>query len=162
MYYLKAATVENLYRKAARAVLAGDEVSPRGMGTRELLGVTLELTQNHFNVLTTKPMNYRFMAAEFAWMLTGQTRVDIIAAYNGNMVRYSDDGQHLAGAYGPPVTDQIPYIIETLKDDPVSRQALLTIWRPRPRFSRDIPCTCLLYTSPSPRDRQKSRMPSSA
>ena len=28
---------------------------------------------------------------------------------------------------------------------------------------RILPCrTCLLYTSPSPRDRQKSRMPSSA
>ena len=26
----------------------------------------------------------------------------------------------------------------------------------------DEPCSCLLYTSPSPRDRQKSRMPSSA
>ena len=26
----------------------------------------------------------------------------------------------------------------------------------------DRPKTCLLYTSPSPRDRQKSRMPSSA
>ena len=26
----------------------------------------------------------------------------------------------------------------------------------------DAVCTCLLYTSPSPRDRQKSRMPSSA
>ena len=26
----------------------------------------------------------------------------------------------------------------------------------------DISTTCLLYTSPSPRDRQKSRMPSSA
>ena len=26
----------------------------------------------------------------------------------------------------------------------------------------DRPCICLLYTSPSPRDRQKSRMPSSA
>ena len=26
----------------------------------------------------------------------------------------------------------------------------------------DKPDTCLLYTSPSPRDRQKSRMPSSA
>ena len=25
-----------------------------------------------------------------------------------------------------------------------------------------MPTTCLLYTSPSPRDRQKSRMPSSA
>ena len=27
---------------------------------------------------------------------------------------------------------------------------------------RDGYCSCLLYTSPSPRDRQKSRMPSSA
>ena len=27
---------------------------------------------------------------------------------------------------------------------------------------RRVPETCLLYTSPSPRDRQRSRMPSSA
>ena len=33
----------------------------------------------------------------------------------------------------------------------------------RPNLVKDWdPCTCLLYTSPSPRDRQKSRMPSSA
>ena len=32
----------------------------------------------------------------------------------------------------------------------------------RPRFRSTIPGICLLYTSPSPRDRQKSRMPSSA
>ena len=30
------------------------------------------------------------------------------------------------------------------------------------RICYPIPDTCLLYTSPSPRDRQKSRMPSSA
>ena len=30
------------------------------------------------------------------------------------------------------------------------------------RIFPDVPITCLLYTSPSPRDRQKSRMPSSA
>ena len=29
-------------------------------------------------------------------------------------------------------------------------------------LARTDPETCLLYTSPSPRDRQKSRMPSSA
>ena len=29
-------------------------------------------------------------------------------------------------------------------------------------ITKDILYTCLLYTSPSPRDRQKSRMPSSA
>ena len=29
-------------------------------------------------------------------------------------------------------------------------------------FWVSVSCTCLLYTSPSPRDRQKARMPSSA
>ena len=33
---------------------------------------------------------------------------------------------------------------------------------PPPVSRHDIPEGCLLYTSPSPRDRQKSRMPSSA
>ena len=28
--------------------------------------------------------------------------------------------------------------------------------------SRDVPWNCLLYTSPSPRDKRQSRMPSSA
>ena len=29
-------------------------------------------------------------------------------------------------------------------------------------YESSVPCTCLLYTSPSPRDRVRSRMPSSA
>ena len=33
---------------------------------------------------------------------------------------------------------------------------------PREVYRKDNPGGCLLYTSPSPRDRQKSRMPSSA
>ena len=44
-----------------------------------------------------------------------------------------------------------------------------SVWLERRRLFRVAeplgslqPCTCLLYTSPSPRDRQKSRMPSSA
>ena len=31
-----------------------------------------------------------------------------------------------------------------------------------PEYYYDVSIVCLLYTSPSPRDRQKSRMPSSA
>ena len=45
---------------------------------------------------------------------------------------------------------------------PERAQAILDFWfKETPsemRFKKD----CLLYTSPSPRDRQKSRMPSSA
>ena len=35
-------------------------------------------------------------------------------------------------------------------------------WRDSIRLAPEVPWGCLLYTSPSPRDRQKSRMPSSA
>ena len=43
-------------------------------------------------------------------------------------------------------------------------KALHAIWRTQRGWGRlaAVNHTCLLYTSPSPRDRQKSRMPSSA
>ena len=42
------------------------------------------------------------------------------------------------------------------------RGAHVTLGRTGVRTTVGVPGTCLLYTSPSPRDRQKSRMPSSA
>ena len=44
-------------------------------------------------------------------------------------------------------------VIAMIGDDPEDRLA---------RSAAKWLCGCLLYTSPSPRDRQKSRMPSSA
>ena len=46
------------------------------------------------------------------------------------------------------------------KNDPMSDKIQQEIERETGRRTRNT--TCLLYTSPSPRDRQKSRMPSSA
>ena len=40
-------------------------------------------------------------------------------------------------------------------------ESAITFWFKDVDFDGDKVC-CLLYTSPSPRDRQKSRMPSSA
>ena len=52
----------------------------------------------------------------------------------------------------PPVSDEYPTIIEQLEE--AHRQQLL--------ISRSLGNTCLLYTSPSPRDATLSRMPTSA
>ena len=55
-------------------------------------------------------------------------------------------------------------IAEYLGDDFVVESSIGHI-RDLPRNAADVPAAykaCLLYTSPSPRDRQKSRMPSSA
>ena len=51
------------------------------------------------------------------------------------------------------------YLKTIPKDDPYSNFYAFPIWEVK-QF--DASQTCLLYTSPSPRDRQKSRMPSSA
>ena len=55
----------------------------------------------------------------------------------------------------------IPAVIKARAGGPVPEYPFVTV---DITFSRDREgyLTCLLYTSPSPRDRQKSRMPSSA
>ena len=72
-----------------------------------------------------------------------------------------------------------PYVIEIDEASQLATKLELFIWNgtgsapssPQYTFSKSIPASnntatnyniCLLYTSPSPRDRQKSRMPSSA
>ena len=49
-----------------------------------------------------------------------------------------------------------------VQDTVASKQLRLKKQEMALQKARETPNTCLLYTSPSPRDRQKSRMPSSA
>ena len=56
--------------------------------------------------------------------------------------------------------DQAEREVHTLYKDYFLKSEALNMERGQERF--DLPKDCLLYTSPSPRDRQKSRMPSSA
>lgn len=120
----------------------GAVVSPRGMLTREVLHQTLEVDMR-FPVVVNRArrLNYRFLAADAFWVLTGDNRVSEIARYGPQMHRYSDDGAHLAGAYGPHIVNQMWYIIETLYNDLDSRRAVLTTWARNPQHSLDIPCT---------------------
>ena len=47
-------------------------------------------------------------------------------------------------------------VINQLKDSGIEAKGLFGQW------DHDYPDSCLLYTSPSPRDKRQSRMPSSA
>jgi hypothetical protein len=61
------------------------------------------------------------------------------------MADYSDDGSTLAGAYGPRWAEQYTYLLDVLKEDTNTRQAVITIWRPNPQPSKDIPCTVMMH-----------------
>ena len=138
-----ALNLNRAWRSALFNVLEnGSEVSPRGQRTRELLHSPL-VVDMQYPVLTVKSreLNYRFMAAEAYWILTGRNTVKDIAPYNKNISQFSDDGITFAGAYGPEIQRQLNFVVSKLAEDPDTRQAVLTIWKQNPPPSKDIPCT---------------------
>lgn len=125
-----------------KVIVHGKQVGPRGQGTRELTCAqsTIDMNQPVLGV-AKRNMGYRFMCAEAWWILSGQNRVETIAPYAKMISNFSDDGIMYNGAYGPMIVDQLSYIADCFEKDIHTRQAVLTIWRPNPRDSKDIPCT---------------------
>lgn len=133
---------EAWYNQLMRIVLYGQPSSPRSLDTLELCGESFRV-ENLRACLAQHParrVNHRFSIAEFLWILSGSDDLDLIAQFNKNLRQFSDDGKHMAGAYGTRLIHQWPYIFECLTK-PDTRQAVATIWTPSPQPSKDIPCT---------------------
>lgn len=122
----------------------GEEVRPRGLLCKEILANTSVVDMNQ-PVVTSRPkLGHRFLAAEAWWILSGRNDVESIKTYSPHITSFSNDGLRFDGAYGPRIVDQLRYVVDTLWEDPESRQAVIEIWRPNPRPSKDIPCTIAL------------------
>lgn len=144
MSVIKGITADDLYVKTLSILMDfGDETHPRGFTCQELSPCHLVLTNPFANILTNpvRKASQVFMAAELLWILMGRNDVQMISHYLPKMRDYSDDGKTFFGAYGPRIMPQLPYIVDTLRNDPWSRQAVLTIWRESPPQTRDFPCT---------------------
>ena len=143
---IQGSTIGSIYPKLLDAILTyGDdvEIGRVKLLTKELINVQLIVDDVRWNLFEqpTRKLNYRFQIAEWLWIAAGREDVGSLAFYNSKIARFSDDGKTFAGAYGPRLKPQWPYLIETLKNDPSSRQAVATIWTPNPTKSRDTPCT---------------------
>ncbi len=123
----------------------GAAVNPRDQLTKELMGYqsTIDMS-NPIVTVKDRKMNYNFMFGEAYHILSGSNRVGEITPFMQAIENFSDDGITFAGAYGPKVMEQISYVVDSLKRDTNSRQAVLSIWRERPTPSKDIPCTLTL------------------
>lgn len=101
---------------------------------------------------------FHFMEA--LWMLAGRNDVAWIAQYNQRMSTYSDDGEHLHGAYGFRWRewfglDQLALLVAHLRADPKSRRGVLSMWSPNGDLameggqgglgSKDLPCNTACY-----------------
>lgn len=119
----------------------GEDVEPRGAKTKELLGHHLVADMDKC-VLTIKErkLGYRFMAAEAAWMLSGDNRVETIAPYSKQIASFSDDGEIFFGAYGPRLQAQLHGVVRALQEDLSTRRAVANIWKENPMKTKDYPC----------------------
>ncbi|MEU8782586.1 thymidylate synthase [Streptomyces sp. NPDC048637] len=150
MTNLTADTVAELFTGAVTLAKSGEKISPRGMATREVLDLTMRLTQPRARLLYAPPariVNPAFAVAETVWHLSGSD-APWIFDYNARLRQYADDGI-LRGAYGPRMrnwagrVDQLHRVVEILKDDPDSRRATIQLYDPARDTAghKDVPCT---------------------
>lgn len=132
----------------------GDKVEVRGRTTVELLNVTtyLERPQDPCILIPQRRWNPWLAMSEGLWILSGRSDVKSLLPYNRNIIEFSDDGNHLYGAYGLRMYEQIDPLIERLKKDPSDRRAVLQIWtqgtydfNDLTTDSKDPPCNNLVY-----------------
>ena len=123
----------------------GEAANPRGLATHEELDARLEFDAE-WNILDVpaRKLNYRFMVAEWLWMSFGRNDLATLAQYNSQMSRFSDDGLTLTGAYGPHIVAHKDWVLDRLRRDPMTRQAVLEIKRPYLEHTKDEPCTLSL------------------
>jgi thymidylate synthase len=126
----------------------GKEVAPRGQKTREIEDAIIRIE----DVYNTLPMNVGrgavpgIGAVEACQLLSGTSFPDLVIAIGPQFKNYAEDNGIFHGAYGPRTNGQYDIIIDRLKADPDTRQAVVTIWNPQydlQHMKRDYPCTIL-------------------
>lgn len=127
----------------------GDEVAPRGLPTRELLNFSLELTDptRSYASGVGRNLNGKIAAIEALQLIGGfidpQAMLRASSAFRDFM-----DGGTFHGGYGQRTRGQMLAMMEKLRSDPDTRQAIVTLWDPvHDLFTpgmHDYPCTVAL------------------
>jgi thymidylate synthase len=135
------------YRRLMRTVLqVGDEVEVRGFKTYEVPFARITFHDGNAPLLPVgigRKINTTLAAIEALAVLGEVSRPDLLLRaaprYADVLVNPSDLNY---GAYGPRVSGQLARVISTLRQDPRSRQAIMSIWRPSDlSYGGDRPCT---------------------
>lgn len=139
----------NGYVDLAQHVLRhGRKVAPRGLETREIEDAVIFID----DVYHTLPVGVGrgvvpgIGAVEACQLLSGTSYPDVTIAVGPQFANYTEYNGLFHGAYGPRTKGQYDAVVDKLKTDSESRQAVVTIWNPEydnVPLKKDYPCTCL-------------------
>lgn len=138
---------------AQYALDEGDEVAPRGYMTRELRPGVFRILNPHDTLPTgigRKKLHAAIGVAEGLQLIAGVSYPDLmvrVAKKFGDFI--NPDTKKFDGAYGVRANPQMAHVIDRLKADPDTRQAICVIYAPEDTHSRptslDYPCTLTLH-----------------
>lgn len=134
------------------AMDTGEKANPRGFTCRELRPFSFTLLDPSRSIYggRSRRLSARFWAIETLSYLAGLGRrkwhAELLVMANRGMASYRNEETGLFdGAYGPRIAQSLPAVVELLKRDPDSRQAVCSIWSPGIPSSKDVPCTVMLH-----------------
>lgn len=152
--HLSEDTLDDLLHEVFQNLLQnGARVKASKGWNSELMGVSLEIKNPRARLSRTETKGTVFSClGEVLWYLAGTDKLDFIKYYISGYDKFSDDGQHVYGAYGPRIfkmrgkVNQIENVIKLLKRKRSSRQAVIQIFNAEDivRPHNDIPCTCTI------------------
>ena len=126
----------------------GKKVSPRGMLTKELMQETFCIEDPNSSLIYIPGRNFSLVHAihESFLIFCDDNHVKIAGYFNKNIAQFSDNGITLYGSYGHRIATKMQGVLEKLKEDHDTRQALLTIHRVDDSIvkTKDPPCTITL------------------
>lgn len=138
-----------LFKELIRYIKSfGKKIMSRNGETLELIAPTLILTnpKNRLLYWEGRKFNLIYALTEAIMLFSPSNKLYNFTLFNKNMANYSDDGKTLNSAYGQYVANQIPKVIELLKRDANTRQAVISIYNNTycNKQTKDVPCTIAL------------------
>ena len=106
--------------------------------------------RNRILINTVRDANPFFHVMEFIWMMSGEPKIEWITQFSKNYGNFADDYAGYGYAWRHKFGfDQIAEVIALLKQDPNTRRAVLTMWKPdcdltlQPR--KEVACNTQIY-----------------
>lgn len=126
----------------------GEPASPRGLNTLEIEDATIHIR----NAVNALPIGVNrgtvpgIGAVEACQLLSGTSFPKLVIDIGPQFANYTEDDGMFHGSYGTRTKGQYDVMVDRLKKDPDTRQAVVTIWNPERDMlekKRDYPCTIL-------------------
>lgn len=151
-----------VYLNAVREVLEKGtrKCNRTGVDTLSTFNINYEIDLvDGFPLLTTKKIRWKNIVLENLWFLSGDTHIGLLRKHNIKFWdEWTDDKGFVPSAYGNfwrrfPTTsdgdkllfkDQISYILEEIKQNPMSRRLVVSAWSPGNACTSALPpCHCM-------------------